>query len=143
MKTPTKTVEFIDLLKARRGWTSDYRVAKELGWKQQTLSNYRSGRTSMSGPHALRVAQELEMPEAYVLACVEAEREPAADVARVWRAIAETLRGVAGKAAAITLIGATCLLVGPKASAAEGFAPVRVDLTRLAPVYIMRTNADF
>ena len=138
MKTPTKTVEFIDLLKARRGWT-DYRVAKELGWHQTTVSKYRRTGRTLSGEHALQLARALEMPEAYVLACVEAEREPAADVARVWRAIAETLSAIAGKAAAITLIGAMCLLVGPKASAAEGFAAVRVDLTRLAPVYIMRT----
>ncbi len=129
MKTPTKTVEFLDLLKARRGWSSDYRLGKELGWKHSTISNYRAGRSAMSGPHALKIAHELDMPEAYVLACVEAEREPAAEVAKVWRALAETLSGVAGRAAAITLIGAACLLAGQKALAAPAVARTGADLT--------------
>lgn len=139
MNTPTKTIEFIDLLKARRGWTSDYRVAKELGWKQQTLSNYRSGRTSMSGPHALKIAHELEMPAAYVLACVEAEREPAAEVAKVWRAIAESLSGIAGRAAAVILVGSMCLLASRNARADQGSAHQQAAALSLAPVYIMRT----
>ena len=138
MKIPTKTVEFIDLLKARRGWT-DYRLAKELGWHQTTVSRYRVGRSTLSGEHALQVARELEMPEAYVLACVEAEREPAADVARVWRAIAEHLRGVAGKAAAISLIAGGALLAGQKAPAANAVAPIGAQSNTHTPVYIMRT----
>lgn len=138
MKIPTKTVEFIDLLKARRGWT-DYRLAKELGWHQTTVSRYRVGRSTLSGEHALQVARELEMPEAYVLACVEAEREPAADVARVWRAIAEHLRGVAGKAAAISLIAGGALLAGQKAPAANAVAPIGAQSNTHTALYIMRT----
>lgn len=139
MNTPTKTIEFIDLLKARRGWTSDYRLAKELGWKQTTVSSYRIGRSALGGEHALRIAHELEMPEAYVLACVEAEREPAAEVAKVWRAIAESLSGIAGRAAAVILVGSMCLLASQNARADQGSAHPHAAALSLSPVYIMRT----
>lgn len=135
MKTPTKTLEFLDLLKARRGWT-DYRLAKELGWHQTTVSKYRRTGRTLSGEHALQIARELEMPEAYVLACVEAERTPEADVARVWRAIADALRGTAGKAAAVALLTAACLSSAAQIQAAASRPAGAVWFTA---VYIMRT----
>ena len=140
MNTPTKTVEFLDLLKVRRGWSSDYRLGKELGWKHSTISNYRSGRSAMSGPHALKIAHELEMPEAYVLACVEAEREPAAEVAEVWRAIAATLSDVAGRAAGVILVGAACLLVSQNVRAQQAVVLDQAASSKFTAVYIMRTT---
>lgn len=54
---------------------------------------------------AIKVADELGMPHAYVVACIELEREKSEPVRRVWKAIAETF---AGKAAAVIL---SCLLL--------------------------------
>lgn len=128
MQVPTKTVEFLDAMKARRGLTSDYQLFKALGWKQTTLSSYRCGRTAMSGPHALKVADELGLPHAYVVACMQAERENNRDVARVWQSIAEHFRGAAASVLLALVLGVS-LLGHAKTAAAAGFAA-------LAPVSV-------
>ncbi|MGH7144763.1 MAG: hypothetical protein ACREJ2_11645 [Planctomycetota bacterium] len=98
---PTITVEFLDALKARRGFTSDYQLWKFLGWTHTTMSNYRVGRSAaMCAAHAIRIADELEISRAYVLACMEAERERNDQVARVWRDLARALQGAEAVAAA-------------------------------------------
>lgn len=101
MHIPSTTVEFLDALKDRRGFTSDYQLWKFLDWKQTTMSNYRTRGSAMSGAHAVRIADELALPRAYVLACMEAERERNDQVARVWRELAAMLRR---SAAAVILI---------------------------------------
>lgn len=63
-----KAAEWIDKLKAARGWESDYRVAKELGFKPNTISGYRAHGTPMDEAIAIKVAQALgEKPEAVLL----------------------------------------------------------------------------
>jgi hypothetical protein len=103
---PATTVEFLNALKALRGFRSDYQLWKWLGWTSTTISNYRSGRSAMGSAHAIQVADELSLSRAYVLACVEAERERNDQVAGVWREIAHRFKG----AAAIILIA--CLVGG-------------------------------
>lgn len=63
-----KAAEWIDRVKAARGWTSDYRVAKELGFNPNTISNYRANGTPMDEAIAIKVAEALgEKPEAVLL----------------------------------------------------------------------------
>lgn len=133
MTIPSTTVEFLDLLKAEKGLSTDYQLFKALGWKQGTMSSYRCGRTSMSGPHAIRVADELHLPRAYVLACMEAERERNGEVATVWRELARRLRHVA---AAIILIAAALLTPIEKAYA-QADDPNTGALVQVRMLYIM------
>jgi len=116
MQIPATTVEFLDALKAHRGLSTDYQLFKSMGWKQGTVSNYRCGKTAMTGSHAIRVADELGLPRAYVLACMEAERERNTEVAGVWQEIANRFRG----AAAIILIAVAGGSAGHDAHAASG-----------------------
>lgn len=95
MSKPSTTLEFIDALKAQKGFTSDYQLWKFLGWKQTTLSSYRTSRTAMARDHALRIADELGLSREYVIACVELERETSAPVRLVWESIAHRFRDAA------------------------------------------------
>ena len=64
-----KAYEWIELLKAKKGWESDYKAAQELGLSRAALSNYKSGkRQTFDEPAAVKVAILLgERPEALVL----------------------------------------------------------------------------
>lgn len=63
-----KAAEWIDRVKAARGWDSDYRVAKELALSRQTVSGYRGKITTMDEDVAIKVAHVLgEKPEAVLL----------------------------------------------------------------------------
>lgn len=64
-----KAAEWIDRLKAARGWESDYRAAKELGLGRATISKYRTARTpTLDEDSAIAVAKALgERPEAVLL----------------------------------------------------------------------------
>lgn len=75
-----KASDWIDRLKTVRGWNSDYRVAKELQFKANTISMYRSHGGPMDENIAIKVANALgERPEA-VLLDQYAERTKNADV---------------------------------------------------------------
>ncbi|HZT04327.1 MAG TPA: hypothetical protein VFA39_18920 [Steroidobacteraceae bacterium] len=132
MKVPATTVEFLDALKAQKGLTSDYQLWKALGWKQATMSSYRCGRTAMSGAHAIRIADELTLPRAYVLACMEAERENDDQVADVWQELARRLKG----AAAIILI-ALLFGGGAKNAIAAGVSAPSSAIGASRSLYIM------
>lgn len=63
-----KAAEWIDLAKARNGWDSDYRAAKELGISRATVSNYRTRTPTLDDESALKVASALgEAPEVVLL----------------------------------------------------------------------------
>lgn len=63
-----KAFEWIDKLKTARGWNSDYRVAKELSFKANTISMYRAHGGPMDENIAIKVASALgERPEAVLL----------------------------------------------------------------------------
>ena len=64
-----KAYEWIELLKAKKGWESDYKAAQELGLSRAALSNYKHGkRQTFDEPAAIKVAILLgEKPEAVVL----------------------------------------------------------------------------
>lgn len=63
-----KAADWIDKVKAARGWDTDYRVAKELGLSKQTIGSYRGKVVTMDEDTAIKVAQALgEKPEAILL----------------------------------------------------------------------------
>lgn len=63
-----KAADWIDKVKAAKGWPSDYRAAKELGCKPNTISQYRTHGTPMDENIAISVAKALgERPEAVLI----------------------------------------------------------------------------
>jgi transcriptional regulator with XRE-family HTH domain len=63
-----KAAEWIDKVKAARGWDTDYRVSKELGLSRSAVSIYRSKGTTLEEGTAIKVAAALgERPEAVLL----------------------------------------------------------------------------
>lgn len=78
-----KAVEWIDRLKAERGWESDYRVAKELGVSRSAVSRYRNApESTMEDAVATEVAKALDLEPHIVILDQVAERTPV-DEARV------------------------------------------------------------
>lgn len=75
-----KAADWIDRLKTAKGWPSDYRVAKELSFRANTISMYRAHGGPMDEEIAIKVAQALgERPEAVLLdQCAERTKNPAA-----------------------------------------------------------------
>jgi transcriptional regulator with XRE-family HTH domain len=88
------TRDFLDALARQYGGASDYALAKRLGVSKQSISNYRSGIRYIGDELAIRIAAELELDPAYVLACVNAEREREPTVSRVWQELARRLAAV-------------------------------------------------
>lgn len=79
-----KAYEWIERLKAKRGWESDYKAALELGMSRAALSNYKSGkRATLDENSAIKVAEALgEKPEAVLLdQFAESTKTPAARTA--------------------------------------------------------------
>jgi transcriptional regulator with XRE-family HTH domain len=85
------TTDLIDAVKKAKGITSDYALAKQLGLKPQTISNYRHGRTQMSDETAVALAGMIDRPPAPILAQLAAERAKSPEVAKVWREAARAL----------------------------------------------------
>lgn len=89
------TNEYIALLKERKNLSSDYAAAKYLGITRAAMSSYKTGRSCLSDEVAVRVADELGIPEGIVLADIHAEREHDPRIAKVWEQIAQQLKSVA------------------------------------------------
>ena len=83
------TLDFIADIKAIHGVESDYAVAKLLNVGKNTISNYRNHKSGLSDEMALRVAHLLDLDDAYVMACIHAERSRRDDEKQVWQKIAE------------------------------------------------------
>lgn len=84
---------------------SYYRIAKTLELDPGTVLRWKAGKAGMGRDVAMRVAELLDEPPAYILACIEHEREPSAGVRRIWKQIAEAFRSKAAAVGAIILIG--------------------------------------
>jgi plasmid maintenance system antidote protein VapI len=85
------TTDLIDAVKEAKGIASDYAVAKQLGLKPQTISNYRHGRTQMSDETAVALAAMISRAPAPILAQLAAERSKSPEVAKIWREAAKAL----------------------------------------------------
>ena len=85
------TTNLLDEVRKIKGIGSDYALAKLLAVRQQTITNYRSGRTQMDDTIVLRVARMLARPPAPLLAQLASERAKDPEVAKVWKDVARTL----------------------------------------------------
>ena len=82
------TVEFLEMLQAKLGHCSSYRLSVVLETSHQALANYQKGIRPMDDRIALKVASLLDLSPAYVLACAHAEREKDSAVIAAWAALA-------------------------------------------------------
>lgn len=98
----TTTLQLLDAVKRRHGIKSDYALAKVLGVSRQVMSSYRSG-TTLGDDMALKVADQLGVPRAAILAAMAAERSRSAEVRTAWHDAIKRLGGVA--AAVMVLLG--------------------------------------
>ena len=69
-----KAADWIDRVKAVKGWDSDYRVAKELKFKPNTISMYRSHGGPMDESIAIKVADALGLNPVGIIIDQTAER---------------------------------------------------------------------
>ncbi len=85
------TTDLLDEIRAVKGLSSDYAVAKLLEVRTQTITSYRTGRTQMSDEMALRAVRVLGRAPAPVFAQLASERSKDAEVAKVWIEAAKML----------------------------------------------------
>lgn len=92
MRKLETTVDLLDALQERYGWTSDNQVAQGLGIPQTSVSNWRRGRTYPTEVHALTIAKALDLEPVHVLAIAAADRSPDKKTREAW--LAQIARGV-------------------------------------------------
>lgn len=83
-----KTVDLLDLIKARYNLPSDYALAKKLSVTQSCISLQRKNHRSMAESTLIRVAELLDLPLSYLLICAQIERANDDKLAHVWRTLA-------------------------------------------------------
>jgi transcriptional regulator with XRE-family HTH domain len=83
------TLEYLAAVKAARGITSDYALAKLLGVKQTTISSYRAGRSRMDDDVALAIAEILGVHPLQVIATANAERAKTPEQRARWSGVME------------------------------------------------------
>jgi ABC-type phosphate/phosphonate transport system permease subunit len=119
------TLQLMDLAKERLALAhnlplpmTDYRLAKLMSFNERTVSNWRTGKSHISGEFAHKFALACELPEAYVYACIELERTSNESVRHILEAIANAFTAKAGAAmvAAMLLFGGA-----PNQAHADGF----------------------
>lgn len=82
MERLPNSLEFLDRaerklaeLQGARGHLSDYKLAHVLGVTTAAVSGWRTGRCGMSDSTGLKIAAILGEPEAFVLVCLQAEKQ--------------------------------------------------------------------
>lgn len=87
-----KAAAWIDRVKMARGWESDYRVAKELGFNPNTISNYRSRNDSLMDERiAIKVAHALDVDPAGIIIDQLAEKSKSPEVSSSLHRVASQL----------------------------------------------------
>ena len=109
MKT---SVEFLDSVKALKGFTSDYQLSKHLNCTRGAISSYRTGRTYLDDEMACKVAADLGQDSSYVLACIASERAKKPEVKAAWAHAAEVLYGLAAALAIFAILPTATLPTG-------------------------------
>lgn len=113
----TATIELLRAVKRRHALTSDYQLHKHLNVSKQAISAYMAGDVSLGDDIAVRVADDLQLDAAAVLAAVAAERTKSARARAVLRDAVKRLGGIA--ATAILAVGAATLGMPSPAAAGQ------------------------
>lgn len=99
-----KTVDFLDAVKTRYDLPSDYALAAFMEVSKQKISSYRSGHT-LGDDVAVKMAELLNLPPAYVLACVHAERASDDQIRSIWTTMASAAKRAGTKGGATVAAG--------------------------------------
>src|SRR5690554_3738662 len=86
-----KTVDYIDAIKARYGWSSDYRLGKETGWSKARISKWRRHGVEFDEEAAILAAELLGIDAGEVLANIAAARTECPVARQVWQQVAQRL----------------------------------------------------
>lgn len=134
------TQDFIDLLQkqiaAEQGLdapASYYKVAQTLEISETSVLRWKDGKGSMSDAVALKVANRLQMPHAYVVACIHGERERDPEVAGIWSSIAKhfpparAARNVGKTAGVIGAVLAAAMMAHPEPAQARTECPAEIE----------------
>lgn len=99
------TLELYRRAKIAAGVQSDYAMAKVLGVKANTCSNYVTGKARFDDEVAAKVADLLGIEAGYVIACANAERAKTDKGRAIWARIAALLIAIspAGPASGVPL----------------------------------------
>jgi len=90
------TIRWIDAVKKQHGLTSDYQLAKRWEISRALVSKYRTGNEFLSEETAAKVAADMGVELAFVLACAAAERARMPSARAAWLQLAARLGIVAG-----------------------------------------------
>jgi hypothetical protein len=126
--------DLLERVRARHH-SSWYGLAKLLPAAENTVANWRHQRTTIDRKFVTRIAELLEEPAEYVLACVENERTSEPDVRLVWRRIAERFRSTAS----ILLVALGLMTAHGRAAATVSDVEL-VGNCQVAGLYIMRNS---
>jgi protein-disulfide isomerase-like protein with CxxC motif len=85
------TPEYLDAVKRHLGISSDYALAKKLGFSQSAMSSYRTGRRVFDDDAALTVAQALGLNPLVVIAAANAERAKTPEQKARWSGLMDKL----------------------------------------------------
>jgi transcriptional regulator with XRE-family HTH domain len=113
-----KAANWIDQVKTRHGWTSDYRAAKELGLSSRTISAYRTRTPTLDDESAVKVATALGIDPAAVLADQAMERARSEPVRKAWLGILDKLQGATASILLTGCIGTIAALSGANSAQA-------------------------
>jgi transcriptional regulator with XRE-family HTH domain len=104
MKLET-SVELLERVRAKYN-VSWYRLAKLIPAAENTVANWRHGRSTIDRKFVGRIAELLDESPEYVLLCLEHEREPSPELRKIWKRLAALMTP---KAAASVLLTAVSL----------------------------------
>lgn len=109
------SADFLDALKHKNEWPTDYRLGKELGIAQARISMYRTGKRQFDEAACRKVAKSLDVPAGYVLASVQAERAKCTEDRAEWEWLAHLAKK--SKAAAALVLVAISGALAPSSDA--------------------------
>jgi len=82
-------------VKRIKGLDTDYKLCKELSWKQNKVTQYKNG-TSMDNETARQVAEILELPLIAVIADMEVQRQKDPSKKKAWSKLAKMTKQAGG-----------------------------------------------
>lgn len=116
------SVDILNAVAKKLGGVTDYRIAKDIGIHQATISSVRAGRCSLSRENCAKAAEVLGCEVGALIAIVTAEREENPDIRK-------SLLRVARKGmAAAALVAAVGVCTAPAPPALASTAPQHDDL---------------
>lgn len=128
------TVNLLDAVKSRHGFTSDYQLAKRLGVSLARMSNWRREQNSMSEDVAVRVAELLEEDPGKVLLEVYHERAKCTEVRSALRRLLSGAAhaAIVGGISGLLLLGGSGNSLWVKAKVSPS-APSNIHYAKLLP----------